>query len=734
MVIRTHPLVALLAAGLFVAGAVAVLLAPGGVGALAAVRVGALTGVQLVGGAALYLLLRRPRGITAAEMIGIGLPLGLVTSLLVDVVFQSTSLVGVASIIFIAVAIVVLGVLGPRAVALSLPSTKEAALVTLAAVPLYLGAVAFWREWPLVGAPWWAVDGDMPIQESVSAAFVAAGPTDSLAVLGSGIRYHWFSNAWAGFMGRAADLAPYQASSRALFAVFVLGLTAIVWQWSRRLSDAPHAGALSVLVIGGASYAGVTAIKAGSLAQFPFSSFAPSFQFGLLAMLALGWVLTEGARRQPPLTTAIVVALLAAGAVGGRVIFLVFVFAGLGAMLVVALRTRQRTAYVLSYGLLAASVSASTIVVLLSVPTLVSSSAEFRLAPNADLALMMSLVPFNGTLGTVLSQVSLLVAMFVGGAGVAAVVPTRSNRWLVAWIAGGATTGVLMSVLTRQIGFSHFSFLAVSVVLAFIASGAGMANAISSLSSQGPPVRKATSVSLLTGVLVGSGLVIVAPMVNEFRFIGLLRWSIPFVAVAVCIAVVVAFAQALQIDRRLTAMLSILAIAAVGIGGGVVAIALRLMVPRYEPDPQQQYAITDQDLTAGRWVQEGTPTDAVFATNRLCLLPSDEPPYCFSSAFTVSALGIRHALVEGASYSVSIDLVNEGPDFDWAVERLRESATFGSTPGVTSARYLWDQGVRYYWVDRLVENAGDWEPYASVVFENDRALILRFNDPSTWSR
>jgi hypothetical protein len=174
---------------------------------------------------------------------------------------------------------------------------------------------------------------------------------------------------------------------------------------------------------------------------------------------------------------------------------------------------------------------------------------------------------------------------------------------------------------------------------------------------------------------------------------------------------------------------SVLCLGTMSLSSSLVLEGIQASRPLANLDPLTTYALSQADLDAGRWIKEHIPLDSVMATNRLCSLPTDKAPFCFSTVFPISAIGQRQALIEGTTFGVSFNLAAEGSDYKWAVDRLTESANFGARPDRKTATYLWSQGVRYYWVDRSIANASYGEPFATSVYSNNRAIILRLNNP-----
>jgi hypothetical protein len=141
--------------------------------------------------------------------------------------------------------------------------------------------------------------------------------------------------------------------------------------------------------------------------------------------------------------------------------------------------------------------------------------------------------------------------------------------------------------------------------------------------------------------------------------------------------------------------------------------------------PGAALAWTTGHADAARWlVSASQPTDVV-ATNRLCSDAAEIPPACTSRWVLVSALAGRRMLIEGYSYGVGL---GELPG--WARKRVELSMRFAEQPGLKDARALWDQGVRWVWVDPSVTTTRSWAPYATIGFANDVAIVLHLKKPS----
>ena len=702
-----------------------------GIGVLLPIEFGAAIAWQSLSGFALTRYLFQGRPLSTAVLVGVGLPLGILLSMLADQVlrglFPWNSFWAAPS----ALALVLVCIFRRKPIVLTLPTIRGATWFLVASSPVWVACLSFWRQWPLAGKPWWSVDGDASTHEALANSLALAGPQKSLSVLGSGIPYHWFADAWAGRLTQQFDVSPFITISRPLFVVTAISVPAALWVLAGTINPRASAKLGGVLFGVGCSYFLLNSPQAGSLVFTPFS---PTFQFGLMGLSAFSVVAVSTQRNRFSWRTATLLGLLAISISGGRTSDLFIASGAAGLVVLIAFFHRRDRISAVSALVILLVAGGITYLVLFRVSTLSSSRSSFHFAPNLDLPSMRGLVPFNSPIGFSVAVVVTSLAVMVGGVG---------NLWLVRWArlrsegvwwcVGAGASGLIGVYLTQQVGYSHFSLLGAGMVLFFTASGVGVASAAMVLRDKGFLSSSRTLAIISFVAFVGLVVIVVWPHLSGFRFDGLVRSLTPLGVVTVTVLGALLIAPHYVRHKSEVALaLIVFSIGMLALISSLLSAGERLATPSSPVDPRTTYALSTADLEAGQWTQENVPPDAVMATNRLCSLPQERPPFCVSTVFPISALGHRQALIEGTSFDISVDLASEGPDYKWAVDRLTGSRDFGASPTYKSADYLWAQGVRYYWVDRSVPNSGAWDPFASPVFSNDRALILKMNDPATW--
>lgn len=119
------------------------------------------------------------------------------------------------------------------------------------------------------------------------------------------------------------------------------------------------------------------------------------------------------------------------------------------------------------------------------------------------------------------------------------------------------------------------------------------------------------------------------------------------------------------------------------------------------------------------YVRDTTSPDVVIATNRHCLAPTAEVAGCDNRYVALSAFSERRAFIEGHYKTSDQSLMN----------RLSLNDTFIYNPDASIQKQLWEQGVRYIYIDKTVAPAGDLQPYAVLIRDTEHSQLWELNQP-----
>lgn len=226
-------------------------------------------------------------------------------------------------------------------------------------------------------------------------------------------------------------------------------------------------------------------------------------------------------------------------------------------------------------------------------------------------------------------------------------------------------------------------------------------------------------------IAAGSGLVVAAGWSNAYLgssstsvSTSLFRASLLIVPAVVALTV-----AAISTAGTSRAVVAAVGMMAVGVGSYVT------WVPRYAALHLRQgdEVVADSDLLSGRpeyrealdWLRVNSSADDAVATNRLCDDAAAVFPECYAAWSLVAAVSDRRVYAECPSFTSGW--------FPAMSDRIALSSSFARSPSPTSAARLWDDGVRWMFVDRAVDADIDYGSLAVVRFENDHARILELS-------
>ena len=694
------------------------LLVTGGVDVGQAARVSLVVAVQVLTGALLWQLARGPVPTRVAEVIGMGLALGTLTSLLGT---QALLPLGLGRFgWFLPGALVVLALAVPRvrrrlgAGSIRRPTVDEVGVVAAGIAAAMVFVRYFWRAHPLDWTGWWEYYVDIPHHEALATSVVTWGPQDSILLAGDPIRYHWFVHGWAGAVTQASSAEPFVVVTRALPLVAVIGTVCLAWAWARRLSDSPAAPFLAVLVT-------VLAVDVATWRNLNFTDlFAVSPSLGIGALWFLGAALVFTAYLRGRIAGGLpLLALLAVGCMGGKTSFAAVLGGGVGLAALVSLwlpqfRARAWKALAVVAVALAGSFAA----------LILGSTGNVRLEAGAS-ATVYGVLEDSTWQAIALGTGAVVLVMAAKWAGLAALAadrtaPVRPEAW---FGAGAALTGLVLMAGLGHPGASQLYFAVSAGVVTGVVSAWGLAETLGHVAGGW----------IALAVLVGAGVGWISSADIPDRYVRTapyLVWLVP-VALAVVVVLWRLLRRALRRPRARAGLL-LTAFSVVGwclvstsvLTGAIDAVDTVRAETRTQVEPNTSGAWTQSHEDALRWLRENSAQDDVVVTNRQCSAPQLGAVECGRARwFLTAALGQRRLYVAGADYAAE-QLHPELVD-----ERVERSRRFVDEPTPADAEVLWDAGVRWVVVDLPSTERRDWTPFAEEAFANDTTVILRLSRP-----
>ncbi len=714
-----------------------------GVGAISAVALTVVVGVQTAAGSYAWGLVRGSAP-PVVEAIGMGLAIGTALSVLSSLAIRTLGLGGWG---WFLPALVLLMVWSTRRVRGRVPSTragKQATALAAGTLPALaltagLGLLSLYvnlLNYPLTWTGLWGrYHGDMLFFEALGTSLARLGPLDSIFMSDALVRYHWLVYAWAGNLSQAVAADPFVVLTRALPFTTILAAAFLAIAWTQRLTRVPWAPSLAVVLLIMGGYVGA---NYGTILNFDSPSQALSTVWLLALSLAVIVGLARAASERSPtgstIAHATLIALLAFCVAGGKISSGAVALAALALLAAVAVLRREAWWRVAVLDLLAAFVGVVTAYVLI-----VSGSADpggLKLLQLLDRASsVQGLNPISGSTGIVLGTIILLVAISVRWAGLVWLVVDRTSRWEpdtvlgVGFALAGLGTVVLISGGLNDTWFA----LAASAPLSIL-SAAGVARACEVTGAAGEgfwPRRPVWWAGLSAiGLAVVVGLLWTSGASGGNVWTGTVRWLGPLVGVggAVVAGWVVSRDRLLVGTSRLRWLaMTVLVLAllsapgrALGAGTGDVGRQPGLSEEAFSPQVTFTDALDTVDVrewgpehvAAATWLRENARADDLVATN------------ITFSPFVPALTGLQ-TYVSGIRYQAPY-----GTPANVATLLEREAATlaFISDPTTGTAAPLCSAGVTWLWVDPTRTERREWRPFATAAFETPTALVLRLDD------
>ena len=693
----------------------------------------------------------RNRPTNAVEVIGMGLALGTLASLLVSQLLVGTWLASLGWLLPAAVTFtyaIARRVIDRRAVRsetgrrASPPGLDPLPVAALLSIPLLiLGGLAIVvpliRDSPLSWSGWWLFHKDFQFHEAVASSLHALGTSDSAWFAGESVKYHWFTHSWSGALSDTAALPPFAAITRFTYVVGVVGSAALAWSMGRSLSRTRWIPELAAGLVLLGTFVGVPlSIGLNVGAAAPAQAMATIWLLG--ATIALIRYL-EGEVSTP--SGLAFLALLSAGCVGGKVNHAAVFLGGMGLVALCSLDT-SRCDIPRRRALLAAGAALIGAIAAFLYALVGSSGGGLVLEVNSAFAAATGLNPVGGAVGVALGMCAAVLAFGSRWVGLIWFLHDRTTRHRpeVVFASGVAISGLVLTFSLAQSGRSqdHFALSATAVLSVITAVAIGdVAERLARSGVGGAAARRQLGIAVLVGAVVGVGATATYYAANR----GLLPSIAKFVApsllwIAACW---VALGLVRRTGRSLRAAHGFLVVL---VAGSIAAGALYPMQARVganedrrggRADASTPNAWTMEYIDAARWLKENSNTHERVVTNRMCSAITQTPPNCQSRWYLGSGLTGRPFLVEGFSYGVeqAAGFLSEGiatPDLLTA--RVELSKAFTTDPSQEVLTELRENGVSWAWIDRNVPYSSRLEQFADLQFSNEQVEIYRLADES----
>lgn len=580
---------------------------------------------------------------------------------------------------------------------------------------------------------------DMPFHLSLASQLAHRGPSEVPFVLGEPLNYHWFSHAWVAQTSLAADVPLDAVLYRVmppLMAVFVVwGVAAVAVRISKRFYVGPLA---AIVAVGAGELDLLQGARPGSLVN-PLS---PSLGYSTLVILALLALLAIRWNEERSAVSAILLGLLAFTLPGAKGSALPVVGAGVGLATLWSWLARMPERKIITKDAILLFGGALSAYVILfrgrtgglrldPIDSLMTTGVARSLLENADI----------GILVLILAAGVRMISVLARGAGLLATlnVPHLRRDPTIPLVLGMGLAGAGAVVALTHPGQSQWYILRNAAPAMAIGSAIGFTALWESLGKQ-----RAQIVGI--GGLVGLSLLVIQAyafpeLSPETGVEGAVVWRLA--ALAAVIVAGALFAALVVRDSRTSMGNAVITVLSASLVLAATVPAVLEQVERPMPpysqavEPNAQLAFSRDQITAARWLRDHSDSDDVVATNRHCGAPDWQN--CDSRRFFVAAYTERRVLVEGWAYTRSW---SEAPEVElgkafkpfWDSDKLRLNDSFLETPSGAEARALYEEGVRWLYVDKTAPYSEELHDYARPRYETEWAKVFELDSDSPMAK
>jgi len=715
-----------------------------------------VVGIQIAGGSALWSLLQRDRRVGLSESLGMGFALGTMTSTVVDQLLLSTPARPIGWLIPLLasgaawlrsrrhqlaltprntesaedeiglIAVVVLGIFLGRGLLIDgwLWGTVVMTVGVVMTLWTYtriggslrvlvVGACALsgviliaWMK-PTIEYGSWMLHSlhtgtdDIVFSEGRGYSLSHFGPNNNASAVNSSIRYHWFSLAWAGMVGRVGHIAPFVMTLHVVPAIAFAAIAALVMTLARTIKESRTLAVLAVIVL------------------FATNSFPEPIRFFYVLnttnVVSHVWTLAFAVAfslhlRGQIYAPRIVLSALAATAILAKAPYAAVLVAGTVAALTVSLvRDRRNTRNLLI------DVGCSWIAM--------ASTYVFFLSPHDweqnsfTINRHLTYLGYGSTLSLLLIGV-IFTARFAGVWNIRPASMQTDRLIIIGFMVGSIVAGLIRFVVDGNSAEQYF--INAALILGAAASAWGINLVLPT------DMRLRTRMYLGAGVVPALFMWWILSNRNIFKsneWIANSEWAkllLPLTLSAIAILVTAAIMRIALKPKIGTAVWALISLALLGSSVGVYIHQARQPLPYLFTTT----VASTEDLEALTWLRHNSKPDEIIATNRyLCALP----PSCEfdDSSFLISAVANRRVLIEGTRF-----VVGGRPYPSWVNERINLSLAFAKLPSQQLFGRLREYGVTWFYFDGQftaseIKDSTTWEPWGTIAYRNGQISIIK---------
>jgi hypothetical protein len=678
--------------------------------------------IQIIPGFYLWRIVNKGRAIPLSELIGMGLAIGTLLSIISASLLRTVPVGGFGWAAPFFLTMIAWFFTKP------LPNITENPVKSNSNTPqiksflivisiLIYTQVYVWSRWHSLNPKgWWKYHLDVPYFEALSNSISLLGTSNSLMKPDLEIRYHWFAYGWVGSLNQSLDIEPFVVQTRLLPIVAMVMAATIAFSWAKDFTDnAWTAASASLLIVVGPGFA------IGSLVMLrsPSSAMAAGWTlaFSLLFLRCLRALKVE-------LHILLILCLLSIGVVAGKGINLLIIGSGVLVLLISDL-LRKRTLRLKELQ-----------VYLVTLASLIASYFYLIHTPDGR---TLKFGIYVGWPALMLTVLPLIVGIFLRSSRKAEEdLSLRLFSFVIFLL--GALLSLVFSVPTGDQLYFAISAVTLCVVPSLVLIDKSFqSDETDSSQSIGTTIIKIISRKSSLIVILATGLAASGTWMyfeNDPSLMGDIgRATAPALMwIFAMLGIFALFLKKTQHSQnfKLAFITLILAISITSSSIGIFSSLVR--GPIYSSNEgyvgygkslrANLGSVSSNYFEAGEWVRQNTNLKEKFFTNRQCLDPKSRYDNCLDIWFFASALSERQYLIEGGSYNIS--------ELDYKIKMNEDqtvSLRFSLTPNLDDLDYLWSKGIRWGWIDKMVIERTDWLSFAETAYDNADITIIKLMNP-----
>lgn len=716
----------------------------------------AIIGIQVAGGSALWSLLQRDRRVGLIESLGMGFAIGTMTSTIADQLLLSTParpigwlipLLAASAVWFCRrrhrlkpaprdtnsvedevglIAVVVLCVFLGRgllvdgwlwgAVVMTVgviitlwihTRLRDSLRVLMFGSCALLGVTLIaWMKPTIQYGSWmlhplYTGSDDQVFSEGLAYSVAHFGPYNYASAVHSSVRYHWFSLAWSGMVGRIGHIAPLVMTLHVAPAVAFAGIATLVMALVQTLKASRTLAMLAVIIV-----------FATNSAPEPVRFF---YVLNTTNVVSHVWILAFAVAFSLHLrgkihAPRIVLPALAATAALAKMPYATVLIGGtIAALLVSLVRHRRQVRTLLT--------DVGSCWIAMAVTYMLFLSPHDWEQRSYSIVSRLTYLGYGSKLSLLLIG-ALFIARFVGVWNIRPASLQTDRLILVGFLLGSIAIGLLRFIVIGNSAEQYF--IDAALILGAAASAWGINLALP------------TELRLRARLYIGAGMV---PMIltwctlsnwdifNSIEWIANREWIkllLPLALAAIAIMVTVTI---IIIAHKSKSGAVVWAAASLAILGSSIGTFI------YQARQPLSYSFTTtvastEDIDALMWLRHNSKSDEIIASNRyLCAMPSG----CQfdDSSFLISAVANRQVLIEGPRFVVG------GRSYpSWVSDRINLSLAFANSPDQQLFDRLRDFGVTWFYFDSQfaaseLDVSKTMKPWGSVQYHAGRISIIK---------